>query len=189
MEHLIRPLRADEWEKARDLRLAALQDPAAPVAFLETYEQGLERTPDFWRDRTRDAAAGVFVSQFIAEAPDGQWHGTVTVLVERTQDEPRFGAPATVDQTHLVGVFVRPEARGMGLADELFRAAVEWSWSLEEPRVERVRLYVHEGNPRAQAFYRRFGFVPSGETVPVPGEPTARELELELGRPRASLDG
>ncbi|UUN27757.1 GNAT family N-acetyltransferase [Streptomyces sp. FIT100] len=185
MEHLIRPVRADEWEKARELRLAALQDPAAPVAFLETYERGIARTPDFWRERTRDAAAGVVVRQFIAEAPDGRWEGTVTVLVERPEDEPRFGVAATLDQTHLVGVFVRPEARGRGLSDALFRAAIDWSWELAEPRIERVRLYVHEHNPRAQGFYRRIGFVPSGVTTPVPGDPDLRELELELRRPRS----
>nr|MYU48324.1 GNAT family N-acetyltransferase [Streptomyces sp. SID7803] len=56
--------------------------------------------------------------------------------------------------------------------------------SLEKPRLERVRLYVHENNPRAAAFYRRFGFVPTGgESVPMPGDPSARELEYEVERP------
>lgn len=94
----------------------------------------------------------------------------------------RFGEAVKTDQTHLVGVFVRPEARGAGVADALFRAALDWSWELAGPPVKRVRLYVHEHNERAAAFYRRFGFVASGDSVLVPGDDTARELELEILR-------
>ncbi|MGW7595205.1 GNAT family N-acetyltransferase, partial [Streptomyces rubiginosohelvolus] len=49
MDYVIRPVRADEWRSVKELRLAALQDPAAPVAFLETYEQGLKRSDEAWR--------------------------------------------------------------------------------------------------------------------------------------------
>lgn len=185
MDYVIRPVRADEWQPVRELRLAALQDPVAPVAFLETYEQGLKRSDDAWRERTVAASedgAGA-VRQFIAEGPDGRWAGTVSVLVERPDGEARFGDAAPVDQGHAVGVFVRPEARGTGVAEALFRAALGWSWSLDEPRLERVRLYVHEDNPRAAAFYRRIGFAPTGETVPMPGAPMARELEYAVARP------
>ena len=73
-----------------------------------------------------------------------------------------------------------PEHRGVGATEALFEAAVAWAWSLAG--LERVRLFVHEGNPRAQAFYRRFGFVPSGVVVPVPGDPFAREYEWVLTR-------
>ncbi|MET7616866.1 GNAT family N-acetyltransferase [Streptomyces sp. NPDC005408] len=182
MDYVIRPVRAEEWAKARELRLAALQDPAAPIAFLETYEQAVERPDGFWQDRATTSAEGIVSRQFIAEAPDGRWVGTLTVLVERPAGEVRFGEAAKTDQTHLVGVFVRPEARGAGVADALFSAALEWSWELAGPPVKRVRLYVHEHNGRAAAFYRRFGFVPSGDSVPVPGDDTARELELEVLR-------
>ncbi|WP_433609036.1 GNAT family N-acetyltransferase [Dactylosporangium sp. CA-139114] len=43
-----------------------------------------------------------------------------------------------MQQTHVVAVFVRPEARGSGLAEALFRAALEWSWAVPEPHIERV---------------------------------------------------
>ncbi|MFI6948964.1 GNAT family N-acetyltransferase [Streptomyces sp. NPDC050422] len=185
MDYVIRPVRAEEWQLVRELRLAALQDPVAPVAFLETYEQASERSDDFWRERaaggSETGAGGV--RQFVAEAPDGSWAGTVTVLIERPDDEVRFGEAAAVHQAHVVGVFVRAEARGSGLAEELFRAGTDWAWSLGEPLIERVRLYVHEDNPRAAALYRRIGFVPTGETVPMPGDPTARELEYAVARP------
>ncbi|MGW6537834.1 GNAT family N-acetyltransferase [Streptomyces sp. NPDC055051] len=180
MNYEIRSVLADEWEKARELRLAALRDPVAHLAFLETHADAEARPDDFWQERTAAAAATGEgrVRQFVAEASDGRWLGTVTVLVERPTDEVRFGDPAKVDQTHLVGVFVRPEARGGGVVDALFRAAVEWSWTVDG--VRRVRLYVHEENARAAAFYRRFGFVPSGERVPMPGDTGAYENEYEL---------
>ncbi|MGW6203431.1 GNAT family N-acetyltransferase [Streptomyces sp. NPDC055089] len=185
MDYVIRPVRADEWQLVKELRLAAVQDPVAPVAFLETYEQAAERSDDFWRERTAGGseAGDGGARQFIAEAPDGSWAGTVTVLIERPDGEVRFGEAAAVHQAHVVGVFVRPEARGRGLAEELFRAGTDWAWSLGEPLIARVRLYVHEDNPRAAAFYRRIGFVPTGESVPMPGDPTARELEYAVVRP------
>lgn len=184
MDYLVRTIRADEWERAREIRLAALRDPVAHLAFLDTYEAASARPGSFWRERAEGASeGGTGARQFVAEAPDGSWAGTLTVLVERPSDEVRFGEPATVDQTHVVGVFVRPEARGTGVTEELFRAAVEWSWSLTEPLIRRVRLYVHEENARAAAFYRRFGFVATGETVPMPGDGAAREVEYEIPRP------
>ncbi|MET7369289.1 GNAT family N-acetyltransferase [Streptomyces sp. NPDC005566] len=182
MEHVIRAVRAEEWPLAREIRLDALQDPVASVAFAETYEHATAMPDAFWQQRTTDAADGAQVRQFIAEAPDGRWVGTASVLVERPAQEVRFGEAAEVDQAHVVGVFVRPEARGSGVVDALFGAAVDWAWSLSAPRVQRVRLYVHEHNPRAAAFYRRFGFVPSGRTVPAPHDPAARELEYVIER-------
>ncbi|MFF3454299.1 GNAT family N-acetyltransferase [Streptomyces sp. NPDC002730] len=193
MDYVIRAVGAEEWAKAREIRLAALQDPVAPLAFLETYEQALERPDGFWQDRTSAAAEGVVARQFIAELADGRWVGTLTVLVERPAGEVRFGEAAKTDQTHVVGVFVRPEVRGAGLAEALFEAALEWSWSLVGPPVERVRLYVDERNAHAEAFYRRIGFVASGDSVPVPGDSTARDVELEVKRqlpwPAARLTG
>ncbi|MFE5947674.1 GNAT family N-acetyltransferase [Streptomyces sp. NPDC056480] len=183
MDFSIRAIRADEWERARELRLAALRDPVAHLAFLETYEASVQRPDSFWQERAEGASetGDGNVRQFVAEAPDGTWVGTITLLVERPSDEVRFGEPAKVGQTHIVGVYVRPEVRGTGVIDALFRAGVEWSWALAEP-VERVRLYVHEDNARAAAFYRRFGFVATGDRVPVPGNDTATEIEYEVRR-------
>ncbi|MFF5878918.1 GNAT family N-acetyltransferase [Streptomyces californicus] len=184
MDYVVRGVRADEWQRARQLRLDALRDPAAPVAFLESYEDAAARPDAFWQGRTADAAedgAGR-VRQFVAESPEGDWVGTVTVLVESPDDEVRFGEAVAVDQAHLVGVFVRPEVRGTGVTDALFREAVDWAWALSAPSMERVRLYVHEKNPRAAAFYRKFGFAPSGRRIAAPGDRDEQELEYVLGR-------
>ncbi|MEU1148976.1 GNAT family N-acetyltransferase [Streptomyces sp. NPDC005863] len=179
-EYVVRAVRGEEWPRVRELRLAALRDPAAPVAFLETYERAAAQPDAFWRERAEGASRGEAVRQFVAEGPGGVWVGSVTVLVEEAGADDVFGGAVEARQAHLVGVYVRPEHRGVGATDALFEAAVGWAWSLAG--LERVRLYVHEDNPRAQAFYRRFGFVPSGVVVPVPGDPFAREYEWVLAR-------
>ncbi|WP_406193196.1 GNAT family N-acetyltransferase [Kitasatospora sp. NBC_01560] len=182
MKQIIRAVQAEDWAKVKEIRLSALRDPLAPVAFLETYEDAAAKSDTFWQERTAGAAEGVLVRQFVAEDAAGAWLGTVSVLVERAGVEGVFGTVPDAAQTHIVGVFVRPEARGSGLAQELFAAALEWSWQLAEPRIERVRLFVHEDNPRAHALYLKAGFATTGFTVPVPGD--AGRLEIELAVPR-----
>ncbi|WP_406114233.1 GNAT family N-acetyltransferase [Streptomyces sp. NBC_01014] len=183
MDYLIRPVRAEEWLKVKELRLMALEDPAAPVAYLETRAQAAARPDSFWQDRAKGASHGGDARQFVAENKNGEWTGTVVVLVEPAGTESVLGAASSVTQAHLVGVYVRPEFRGTGLTEQLFRSAIEWAWSLDAPKLERVRLFVHEANGRASGFYRKFGFAPSGVTVPAPGSSGGREVEMVLGRP------
>ncbi|MFE4373475.1 GNAT family N-acetyltransferase [Streptomyces sp. NPDC056835] len=187
MNHVIRAVQPDEWAKAKDIRLASLQDPAAPVAFLETYEGALKQPDSFWQERAAGSSPrhGARAGQFIAEAPDGTWSGTVTLLIEEAGDMDFLGATSEQAQGHLVGVFVRPEQRGTGLLGALVDAALDWAWSLEEPRLARVRLHVHEGNPRAQAAYRKLGFVPTGVSLPLDDNPSVapgRDLEMVIDR-------
>ncbi|MFD6990195.1 GNAT family N-acetyltransferase [Streptomyces sp. NPDC059943] len=182
-ERAVRAVRTDEWARARDFRLDALRDPVAPIAFLETYEDAVQRPDSFWRERTERAARSASVRQFVAELADGEWAGSVVALVERAGTTDALGGLSAYDQAHLVAVYVRPEHRGAGVLKELFDAATAWAWSLEEPRAERVRLYVDERNGRARAAYRKLGFEPTGRTVQVENDPSAREFELAVSRP------
>lgn len=179
--YLIRSIRAEEWPAAKELRLAALRDPVAPLAFLETYEDAVARPDSFWQERAAGACEGADKAQtIIAEGPDGRWVGTLTVLIEEPGTPDWAGLPVERKQGHVVGVFVRPEERGSGLSDVLFDAGLEWAWARG---VERVRLIVHEENGRAQRFYRKAGFVPSGLTVPLVAGSEETELEFVLERP------
>ncbi|MEU5888201.1 GNAT family N-acetyltransferase [Streptomyces sp. NPDC047461] len=176
--YVVRPIRADEWPAVKELRLVALQDPAAPVAFLETYEKALTHPDSFWQERAVGSSkVDGGARQFIAEAADGTWVGSVVVLIEEAGTDDWAGFPVERDQGHVVGVFVRPEWRGGGVTKALFEAAVDWAWGRG---VEAVRLIVHEDNPRAQGFYRKAGFVPTGKTVPLPGNEGEIELEFVL---------
>ncbi|WP_306338765.1 GNAT family N-acetyltransferase [Streptomyces sp. KL118A] len=182
MKHVIRAVRHEDWTKIKALRLDALRDPVAHLAFHETYEQAAAQPDGFWQDRAAGAAEGKTVRQFVAEAADGRWLGTLSVLVERRGVESFFADVPEVSQTHIVGVFVRPEARGTGLAEDLLQAALEWSWSLTEPQIERARLFVHEDNARAEALYGKVGFKRTGHAVPAAADPTRSDHELALFR-------
>ncbi|MEW2438537.1 GNAT family N-acetyltransferase [Streptomyces caniferus] len=173
MGYVIRPVTADEWKKLKELRLAALADPVARVAFNETLESASGRPDAFWRQRASSPEEGGAALTFVGEAADGKWGGMVVVLVEEDEEMP---------QTHMVGVYVRPEHRGTGLARELFEAAIGWSWGLADPVVERVRLWVHEENARAEALYRSLGFVATGRILADPKDAAAMEREMALPR-------
>jgi GNAT superfamily N-acetyltransferase len=177
---VIRQVRAEEWAAVKELRLIALQDPVADIAFLETYETAVTRPDTYWQERTARAAEGADgMRQFIAETADGTWVGSVALLVEEPGTKDLAGFRVERRQGHLVGVFVRPEYRGNGLTKALFEAALEWAWGVG---LERVRLIVHPDNVRALGFYRKAGFVESGVTLPLAGKPDEHELEMVVER-------
>jgi GNAT superfamily N-acetyltransferase len=183
--YVVRAIRAEEWPAVKALRLLSLQDPVAHLAFMETYDEALAKPDSFWQERAAGSAEGAAdAQQFVAVGPDGEWVGTVTVLLEEAGTKDWAGFPVERRQGHVVGVYVRPEHRGCGLTEVLFDEALEWAWSRG---VERVRLIVHEDNGRAQAFYRKSGFAPSGVTVPLPGvgeeQEQQHELEMVIERP------
>ncbi|MGV9791342.1 GNAT family N-acetyltransferase [Streptomyces sp. NPDC003435] len=174
--YVVRSVRAEEWGDVKRLRLDALRDPVAHLAFLETYEDAAVRPDSFWQER---AAGRPGVRQFVAEAPGGEWAGSLTVLVEEAGGTDWAGNAVERQQGHVVGVFVRPEHRGNGLIQELLDAGVAWAW---EQKAERVRLFVHADNPRAQGAYLRAGFKPTGLVVSFSKNEAERELELALDR-------
>ena len=178
----VRPIRADEWPAVRELRLAALQDPAAPLAFFETYDSS-EKLPDsFWQERAAGCAEGaVGARQFVAVGADGVWVGGLAVLVEEAGSVDWAGQPVEQRQGQIVGVYVRPAVRGGGVVvGALFRAALEWAWGIG---LDRVRLLVHRENGRALAAYERIGFVATGVVVPLEGDSGEDELEYVYVRP------
>ncbi|WP_406217584.1 GNAT family N-acetyltransferase [Streptomyces canus] len=180
MVYVIRSIRADEWPAVKELRLDSLRDPVAHLAFLETYEEAVARPDSFWEDRAAGAAEGETGAQhFVAEGSDGRWLGQLVVLLEEAGTTDWAGFPVERRQGHIVGVYVRPEARGGELTKTLFAAGLEWAWGAG---AERVRLIVHEDNGRAQGLYRKVGFVPSGVRVPLPQAAGESELEFVLER-------
>lgn len=179
-DYVVRAIRPAEWEKVRGLRLDALRDPAAPLAFLEGYEEAAAKADLFWQDRAAGSGEGSATArQFIAELPDGSWAGSLTVLIEEAGTEDWAGFPVERRQGHVVGVYVRLEHRGNGLIKAMFEAGVAWAWGRG---AERVRLLVHEDNERARGAYRKAGFGPSGVRVPFVKDATQNELEFVRDR-------
>lgn len=182
MSYDIRTVRVEDWSELKELRLVALRDPVAPVAFLDTYESGAAKADDHWRTRATPISEGGAATNLVAADENGVWVGMLALLDE-TGDQTVIdaeGDPAS-PQMHLVSAYVRPEHRGTGVAEQLFRAAIDWTW--RNTKAERIRLWVHADNARAQAFYRRLGFARTGGTMPFPPSPDELEYEMALLRP------
>lgn len=157
---------ATDASRVKALRLEALGDPAARIAFLDTLQDAQAQPEQFWIDRTVAAALSHEAAQFVAE--DGRvWVGSVTVL-------RRDG-----DRALLVGVYVRPQHRGSSILNQLVEAAETWA---QRQGCAELALDVHEDNLRAQAAYRKLGFVLTGESSQ---GPNGRELEMVRALPSA----
>ncbi len=76
----------------------------------------------------------------------------------------------------LVGMWVAPERRGSGLAEALARGVIEWARGLG---AQRIVLWVVIGNARAERFYDRLGFAPTGIEMEMRNG-LDRELALDL---------
>lgn len=125
------------------------------------YLAGLDPTvgPQRWRERIEDPSYRV--DWWVARADDGIV-GMATAGPGRDDD-----APVALE---LYAINVLRRAHGTGIADDLMAVAV----------VDRAAyLWVLEGNDRAQAFYRRYGFVDEGGRKP---EPDTGVAEIRMAR-------
>jgi ribosomal protein S18 acetylase RimI-like enzyme len=103
----------------------------------------------------------------------------VTVAVEETEDSGSevvgyvFVLPQRMsmiwDAAVLNEIFVAPEYRGGGVADDLMDAALALADDQDIP-LDRLVLDVDPANERAKRFYDRHGFEPCGEMVARPLE-------------------
>lgn len=147
----VRRIRAEEWREVKALRLQALQDPVAHLAFLDTLENASAQPDAFWQDRAGNSAEGEDAAQFVAVTDAGDWVGGATVL---RREQPASGL--------VVGVYVAPSHRGAGTIDDLFDAAADWG---RARGLRELVLEVHVDNARALAAYERCGFARTGETT------------------------
>lgn len=148
----VRRVLATEWTDVRDLRLRALQDPVAALAFLDTFENASAQPDAFWQHRTANAAEGGPNAQFVAIAEDGEWFGSATVLPS--------GLEGPESTALVVGVYVAEGHRGAGAIETLFDECATWS---AEQGAHGLTLEVHVDNHRAQAAYERCGFTRTGQ--------------------------
>lgn len=176
----IRPVHDHEWREVRELRLRALQDEAAPIAFIDTFDAASVRPEEFWQQRAAsssvEAGSTADARQFIAITEEGRWVGSLTVLVERPGEKDFEGKVIQRAAAAIVGVYLEAPFRGRGLIQAMFDQALDWA---RERGLEYARLYVHAENQRAQGAYERAGFRPTGATFPgALGE--ERELAREI---------
>ncbi|WP_395640778.1 GNAT family N-acetyltransferase [Pseudolysinimonas sp.] len=171
---VIRRVRADEGPRVRRLRLEALADPVAAIAFLETTEQALARPDAEWSERAARNATAADQAGFVAVLDD-EHVGSVVVFPRRAGEPDYFQRIPTVDTATLVGVYVSPRVRGRGVIDALIRAAQDWARDAGYPE---LTLDVHERNVVAIAAYRRGGFEVVGEFAGDDGREIAMAAKL-----------
>jgi len=136
----LRKLTIEDWQAMRAARLAALAD--APSAFASNLAREEAFTDETWQER---AASG---------RTFGAWRdGVIVGLATGFPEDPPTG-------WHLVGMWVAPQCRGQGVADQLVGAVCGLA---KEAGAVSVTLWVADANDRARAFYRRLGFVPTGQ--------------------------
>jgi ribosomal protein S18 acetylase RimI-like enzyme len=157
---VVRRVRAAEWREIRDLRIDAVGDPAASIAFLSTVDQERAHDEAFWRERAAGASLSDEAAQFIAD-DEGRWVGTVTVLLRAAGTADHLGRPVADARADVVGVYVAPSQRGSGVLGRLVDAAAAWA---ADRGADQLTLDVHVDNHRAQGAYRKLGFAATGET-------------------------
>jgi GNAT superfamily N-acetyltransferase len=137
MSFVIRPLRVDEAEAYREIRLEALR--LHPEAFGSSFEEESARGLDWFAERLRGTTVfGGFRGETLL--------GTAGFMPETGLKRAHKG--------HLWGMYVRAEARRTGLAAGLVAAVVDHA----RGRVEVLLLSVTEGNVPARRLYEAFGF-------------------------------
>ncbi|NYI76906.1 GNAT family N-acetyltransferase [Nocardioides panzhihuensis] len=158
----VRRAHAEEWQSIRELRLEALRDPIAHLAYLERLEDALQRPDSYWREQAQTAAAGTSVGKFVAVGEHAEFVGTVTALVTAPGEPDYIGETSAHVRAAIVGVYVRPDQRGGGVLQALLSETEAW---LQDIGVQQVRLHVNEDNVRAQGAYRKCGYVDTGTRV------------------------
>ena len=142
----IRALRPDEAPVWRDLRLAALRDH--PDAFSDSYEEASARDLDAFRVRVPPPGGPAVLFGAFAR-------GTLAGAAG-------FAPETAIKMRHkglLWGVYVSPEFRGRGLAEQLVRRVLDHA----RAHVDIVQAAVGAGNASARRLYERLGFVSYGE--------------------------
>lgn len=143
----LRRIRPGEWEAYRTMRLRALQ--LAPEAYGATFAEDDARPQADWMALAERGATAEDSAMFVLDR-GGALGGSA--LVTRNPERP--GA-ATVFQ-----MWLDEDLRGSGWAKQILDAAERFARDLGALVVE---LGVQDENPRAQRFYERCGYTPSGE--------------------------
>ena len=165
---VVRPLRPDEWQAYRAIRLRALLE--APDAFGSTLAREEALALDTWAARVAKAAVSGIDCPLVADA-GGEFVALAWAKVD-------------ADDAAIVNLFqmwVAPEWRAQGVAGALLRHAIGWA---EARGARAVQLGVNCANGAAVSLYARAGFVAVGPPFPMREgtELLEQTMRLELGR-------
>ncbi|MGB6577053.1 MAG: GNAT family N-acetyltransferase [Streptosporangiaceae bacterium] len=158
---VVRAATMEDWQVLRDIRLEALRD--APDAFLSTYTEQAAYAEADWRRRiSRGGTFFAYITEVNGTEPVGLVGGF-------------FGKPDTVE---LVSLWVRPQARGLGVGEALVAAMINWA---STRNASSVHLWLMETNRYAWVLYERCGFSATGERQRL--QPNKELSEIGMIRP------
>ena len=160
----IRELERHEWALFRELRLRALAD--SPDAFARTLAEALGEDDAYWVKLTESVTV-----------PGGQ-----VMLVAEVQGRPVGMAFGLFDKEraktgHAAGMWVDPDARGRGAGRALLDAAIAWARSRA---LDRLELWVTQGNSPAVRLYERAGFADTGRRDVLASNPALQTIQMAL---------
>ncbi len=135
---IVRETNVQDWVSLKTVRLEALLD--APTAFGVSYQAAINYTDERWKELASSEGQPHFWLAFDRDRPVGMIGGGV----DRTS---RF---------NLIGMWIKPEFRGSGVAERLVNAVKACAISMG---YRRVILGVSPANLRALRFYSKQGFV------------------------------
>jgi RimJ/RimL family protein N-acetyltransferase len=138
----IRQGQENDAQAYRELRLEGLHNH--PEAFGADYDVNEKRPLIFWMERLHSLGSENMI--YFAVHENGLI-GTCGIY--------RGDSPKTQHSGTLVGVYVRPEWRGLHIADELMAACIEWA---REHEIKILKLGVTTTNTSAIRCYARCGF-------------------------------
>jgi RimJ/RimL family protein N-acetyltransferase len=139
---LVREAIVSDAEQFRELRLHSIQD--SPIAFPADYTVYVNHPMSFWESRLKSDETRTL---FFAEHENG--------LIGMTGIY-RGELPKTKHSATIWGVYVRPEWRGLHIAESLIEACIGWAKSNE---VNIVKLGVTAASTAAVRCYQRCGFI------------------------------
>jgi ribosomal protein S18 acetylase RimI-like enzyme len=128
-------------EQYRELRLHALQD--SPTAFSADSQKNLSQPLSYWESRLEKDENN---TTFFAEH-GGQLIGMTGI--------GRGQSAKTKHSAFIWGVYIRPEWRGLHIAERLIETCIEWA---QARAVNILKLGVMTSNTSALRCYERCGF-------------------------------
>ena len=141
-EILIREAKPTDAIQFRTLRLGALQD--SPIAFTADYQKNLNYPPKYWEDMLTMQADEATI--FLA-VNKGDLIGMTGI--------GRDNSPKTRHGAWIWGVYVKPEWKGLHIAEELITSCFAWA---KARKIVLAKLGVAAVNQLAIRCYERCGF-------------------------------
>jgi len=145
----------EDWEACRAIRLRSLREE--PDAYSSEYETEASYPRDLWQERLATAWT------FLVSNDDHDLLGIATGVWTRDGD------------THVVGMYVAPQARGRRCAHQLLDAIADLALRRDG---KRLVLDVADSSISAAHSYRAYGFIDTGRRRPMERDPSITQIEL-----------